>query len=285
MLDIRNFYFKGVLRSMSTSLGIDAAWTVNEPSGISLIQCNDPRRCTILRAGRSYDEFISGSIDWNKKAKGSKPELDKIIDCCKQCKTLPNVISIDIPIANYKIESRRFCENQISVTYGGKGASTHSPTMERPGNIAVSYFEQLTHLGYIWKTKEDNLNGESLIEVFPHTAIIEYFNLNYRYEYKVSKKNSYRLWKKLSKVEKNLKLKENLNFLTKYLSKRVVNIYEYLPILKSEDSYSMSFLKGYEDLLDSIICALVGIDYKEHEIRGFGDESGTIWVPTDKNFL
>lgn len=270
---------------MSISLGIDAAWTVKEPSGISLIHCNDPHSCDILRAGRSFDEFISGSINWNEKVTGSEPKLDEIIDCCKEYISLPNIISIDMPIANYKIETRRFCENQISVTYGGKGASTHSPTKERPGNISVSYFEQLTKLRYVWKTKDSNIIGDSFIEVFPHTAIIEYLNLNYRYEYKVSKKNSYKTWKHLSSEEKNLKLKDNLNYLTSFLSKRVINIYKYLPILRSEENYSMSFLKGYEDLIDSIICSLVGIDYKENDIKGFGDERGTIWVPTNKNFL
>lgn len=105
-------------------------------------------------------------------------------------------------------------------------------------------------------------------------------NLDYRYEYKVSKKNQYKSWKSLSKEERDKKLIVNINNLIVSLNSRVENIEEYLPLLNINKSYVAWFLKGYEDMIDSIISSLVGLDYLCNKIAGYGGEDGTIWVPS-----
>jgi predicted RNase H-like nuclease len=268
---------------MRYSLGIDAAWTIEEPSGLALLSFETPEFCEIVRAGRSYNEFVAGKINWSYKAIGSEPKLDVIVDVCSQINAKPTCIAIDMPISNYSIIKRRSCENHISSHYGGKGASTHSPTPERPGQISNTYFRELVSMGYEWKTNGSTAHENSFIEVFPHTAIIEYLKLNYRYEYKISKKNKYSGWKALTAEQRQKKLIDNLNYLVAFLSKRVENIHDYLPVLDSNKEYSANYLKGFEDLTDSVICALVGVDYLDGAVNAFGEDDGTIWVPNDKN--
>jgi hypothetical protein len=43
--------------------------------------------------------------------------------------------------------------------------------------------------------------------------------------------------------------------------------------------YSIKYLKGYEDLLDAVLSALVGCNFLEEKAEPFGDQTGVIWVP------
>ena len=51
------------------------------------------------------------------------------------------------------------------------------------------------------------------------------------------------------------------------------------PELLPEQSYSLAFLKSYEDVLDSLVCALSGWAYTAGRATAYGDEDGAIWVP------
>ena len=261
-------------------LGIDAAWTENQPSGISLLASKDDEQCKILRLGDSYENFLEKRQHLTVKPKGSKPEITKIIKNCEALGYSVDAIAVDMPLSNELITKRRSCENEISKAYAAKGASVHSPTIDRPGVIALDLIQSLREQGYFLATKNNKVHRKAVLEVYPHTAIIEYLNLDYRYEYKVSKKNSYRNWKSLTKEERNRKLINNLNHLIVNLGKRVINIEDYLPQLNSDVHYVGWYLKGYEDMIDSLISALVGMDYLLDNVIGYGAEDGTIWVPT-----
>ena len=43
---------------------------------------------------------------------------------------------------------------------------------------------------------------------------------------------------------------------------------------------SRHVLKAYEDALDAVICAYIGIHILEGRATAFGDEMSSIWVPT-----
>ena len=264
---------------MKYSLGIDAAWTNKEPSGVCLLRSTDGKTCEVIRLGKSYSEFINGNIEWNLKADCSEIELNELLKVCDELEVRPDCIAVDMPIASYHIKQRRACETEISKAYGGKGASTHNPNENRPGLISVELFNRLTESGYNWMTSGKEQNDKSLIEVYPHTAIIEYLNLDYRYEYKVSKKNKFKSWSSLSASQKNEKLIENLQNLVVQLAKRVPNIYNFFIKLDSKKKYSVNQLKGYEDAIDSVVCALVGMDFLFGNAIGYGNDKGTIWVP------
>lgn len=264
---------------MKYSLGIDAAWTNKEPSGVCLLSSKNGGLCEIIRLGKSYSEFIAGTIDWSKKADCVRVTTEDILKICQEAVSYPDCIAVDMPIAPYHIKSRRACESEISKAYGGKGASTHNPNENRPGLISLELFNDLSGSGYQWITKDMLPQDKSFIEVYPHTAIIEYLDLGYRYEYKVSKKNKFKTWASLSASQKNEKLILNLQFLVDELAKRIPNIYDFFMRLDPMNTYSINQLKGYEDAIDSVICALVGIDFVFGMACGYGDEQGTIWVP------
>ncbi|MPN55155.1 hypothetical protein SDC9_202834 [bioreactor metagenome] len=40
-----------------------------------------------------------------------------------------------------------------------------------------------------------------------------------------------------------------------------------------------STLKIYEDILDALVCAWVGIEYLNNRCCRFGDDNTTIWIP------
>jgi len=192
-------------------LGIDAAWTNKEPSGVVLIKANSFQDIKIINAGRSYEEFLKQDIDWNTKIHGSEPNMRELINLCDNLGCDVNCIALDIPLSPRNILERRVCDSEISKLYGSKGASTHSPNPERPGKISELIFQQLTDIGFDWAYEEKDNISKSFIEVYPHTAIIEYLNLDYRLAYKVSKKNKY--WKDINPKLRTEKLITNLNIL------------------------------------------------------------------------
>jgi len=157
---------------MIYSLGIDAAWTNKQPSGVCLLKSEDGNLCEILRLGRSYTEFGSGKFEWNQKVANSSTRLSEVLSACSDLDAHPDCIAVDMPIASYHIRSRRECETAISKEYGGKGASTHNPNEDRPGLISVELYHCMTKSGYLWMTNGMEHTNKSLIEVYPHTALI-----------------------------------------------------------------------------------------------------------------
>lgn len=264
------------------SLGIDAAWTEKNPSGVALLSELETGNWELLRVSRSYEEFISGDFSWSEKARGSIPEAGELLKVCSALVGEPDCVSIDMPIASFPITGRRACDNGISSHFGGKGASTHSPTPERPGRIASQMYTEFHSKGYEWRNIGAVEKKKSLLEVYPHTAIIRYLELDYRYEYKVEKRGSYKAWATLTPEERLRKLIRNLNHLSTSLKLRVSNIHEFIPVLEEETKYPTFYLKSVEDMLDAVVCAMVGMDYLNGRVEGYGAADGTIWVPTGK---
>ncbi|WP_425800804.1 DUF429 domain-containing protein [Desulfitobacterium sp. Sab5] len=253
-------------------LGVDAAWTHKEPSGVSLLRCLPGSLPELERAGRSYDEFCSGKIEWNSTPKGSLPSFKEIFDTITEH---IDVVTLDIPLSPNPITGRRQSDNLISSIYGRLGASTHTPNADRPGYIATTIYEQLSELGFNWAYQYSK--NPSFIEVYPHTAIIELFGYDYRFPYKVSKKAKY--WPGVSTKIRNRNIIEKLMELKGNLESEVTNIDHFLIKLDPDKHYPIKFLKGYEDLIDSIISALVGYYYINQKATPYGDNIGTIWVP------
>lgn len=253
-------------------LGIDAAWTHKEPSGVSLLRCSPFSPPELIRAGRSYKEFCTGKIEWRDTPKGSLPDFREMLNSLEE---QIDIIALDIPTSPEPISGRRHADNMISSKYGKFGASTHTPNIYRPGKISTDVFEQLTDLGFKWAY--ENIEEPSFIEVYPHVAIIELFGFQYRFPYKVSKKHKY--WPEASPEIRNRNIISNLQGLKSLLQSEVKNIDSFLVDLDQEKQYPTRFLKGYEDLLDSIISALTGYYYATRDVIAYGNDKGTIWVP------
>jgi predicted RNase H-like nuclease len=256
-------------------LGIDAAWTEKEPTGAALLAVNENNSIELVKIARSYEEFLKDNIQWNDSVSGSKPDFLCICGYCKNNGWDIDLIALDIPLAPERIKARRECDSQISRNYGKYGASTHSPNEERPGVISEIIFKQLLESGFDWNG--DAKKNKSFIEVYPHTAIIELFKYKYRFPYKVQKRLKY--WPKDTPEQRYKNIVFNLNELRGKLISYIPNLSDILQGLSLEQAYTTKYLKGYEDVLDAIVCALTGCFYIRGKAEGYGNQTGVIWVP------
>ena len=267
-----------VLR-MSYILGVDAAWTAHHPSGVSLLQQLPDSSLRVVKLARSYREFLAcDSPDWTTKPEPSPPLLIEVTKHCQDRGWPVQVVALDIPLAPQPVRGYREADRALTRAYSGRGAPVHSPTPQRPGLISDLIYQQLTGMGFRWAGAQAVLDHPSFIEVYPHAAIIELFGYAYRFPYKVHKRGQY--WRGDSPPERHRKSVRNLLELKEKIGGRVtyapgVRFPELLP----EQSYSLAFLKSYEDVLDSLVCALSGWAYAAGRATAYGNEEGAIWVP------
>ena len=109
----------------SAVLGIDDAWTVNQPSGISLlVQTNSGWRCIGLAP--SYEQFMAlaagKAVDWSQAPQGSEPDLEMLVQAALQLASpvKVRVIAVDMPVSLQKISGRRAADSAISKGVWGK---------------------------------------------------------------------------------------------------------------------------------------------------------------------
>lgn len=247
-------------------LGIDPAWAIEKnPSGIACVEGNLADgwkwkwKCTGLY--KSIDHFFH---DWDIRIPWTKDDflvkiLEKLgkVDC----------IVVDMPLSHGPVKGRRYADNEISRVFGKYHCSTHSAP-EYAYNIGASLLKQALNYGY-------SLN-HNIIETFPHPAILRLIpNLTDRLQYKVNKATCY--WPEKTFSERLTELKGNMNVLKNAIQREIK-----LPDDFVFDSISVkSKLKPYEDMLDALVCAWVGIVFKTSpkSIEKYGDDNGAIWVP------
>lgn len=89
-------------------------------------------------------------------------------------------IAIDAPLIINNQSGKRECERQVGQIYGARGASCHTANLTLfPTATSVMLSEQLQEQNY------QHITGQQWqIECYPHPAIIELFNLEYRLAYK-----------------------------------------------------------------------------------------------------
>jgi predicted RNase H-like nuclease len=185
---------------------------------------------------------------------------------------------LDIPLAPQPVRGYREADRALTRAYSGRGAPVHSPTPQRPGAISDAIYEQLIGAGLQWAGAQAVLDQPSFIEVYPHAAIIELFGYAYRFPYKVHRRGQY--WRSEPPPERYRKSVRNLLELKEKIEGHATCAPGVgFPKLLPEQSYSLTFLKGYEDVLDSLVCALSGWAYATGQATAYGDENGAIWVP------
>lgn len=179
-------------------LGIDAAWTAHNPSGVALVQRRaEGWQCLALAP--SYEAFLalaaSQPWDQNRKAQGSEPDPAALLEACqKLAGQAVDCVSVDMPLATTPITSRRAADTAIASRFGPKGCAVHSPSAERPGAIADQQLrERLAELGVPLHTTTPARQGPALIECYPHVALLALLKRDYRLPYKVSRSAQY--WK------------------------------------------------------------------------------------------
>ena len=269
---------------MKAVLGIDAAWTKTNPSGVALIRQDEESRWQFVAVAPSYESFIELSqcisVDWDKKPSGGIPEPGKLLEAAKSLLQGGEVtiVSVDMPLSHSPITKRRICDKLISRKFGSRKCGTHSPCKERPGAISDDLRESLEELGYklCVSGRGNRMNNRETIEVYPHTALLYLLNLSCRLPYKVTKSTKY--WPCKDSDERKELLVAKFREIEAGLRKEIGGIPDgWLRMSPYRESFN--YLKRYEDALDALICTWVGARYIMGRAVAYGDAAAAIWVP------
>lgn len=266
---------------MRTVLGIDAAWTENEPSGVALVQ-GEGDSWRLICAAPSYEAFLAArrgiNVDWQTgRFAGGIPNIPELISAAEcMAKARLCVVAIDMPLATVPITARRAADSEISRAFGSRGCSTHSPNAMRPGQLGVNLLAQLQKEGFPLATKESNCaSSPCTIEVYPHPALLTLLSLDYRLPYKLSRSSKY--WPDKSVSERIIRIVDGFEQINTALGKIMGGPPLSLP--PAGEVPTLSALKRYEDALDAIVCAWVGLRFTQGSVAPYGDKSAVIWVP------
>jgi len=275
----------------SLVLGIDAAWTPRNPSGIALVAVAAGHIPELLRVARACGEFTSGRKigrnDWlNPPPSEELLSVSGILDATRRYTgTQPNVIVLDIPLSPLPIRGRRPADNAVSTMYGSRWAGTHTPSTKRFGYVSATLFQQLSRSGYHWMnaTEHVQLNRQIryFLETYPHPVILEMLGLEKRLCYKVAKRQKY--WPNLTPDERWKNIASVLDRLHSALASRIGGLADRVPkacaILDAMPKSKGAVFKGIEDALDAVVCASVGCEFLAGHAFAFGDQYSAIWVP------
>jgi predicted RNase H-like nuclease len=257
------------LRWPGAVLGIDAAWTLKNPSGVALLSASGE----LISVAPSYKAFLEVAnglkLNWCQPTEAGGT-IDAVIRATtKMNDTYPvSVVAVDMPVSKVEIVRRRICDQAVSQEFGGNGCSTHSPNRERPGPTSEAFSRAMLSAGYNLATTQV-LDGKSYIEVYPHTALLRIMKADYRVPYKAGNRSRY--WPDLSTAARKEALLEQWKEIVAALEKKVGKID--IPI---NDGVN---LKAVEDAIDAIICAWVGYEYANGRAACLGDEDAAIWTP------
>ena len=261
---------------MRAVLGIDAAWTPTQPSGIALaVELTNGWR--LIAAAASYQRFHA-MADKRQPAEprpsGSLPDAPALLASATiLCGRPVDLIAVDMPLALTPINARRVADDAVSKAYGGRKCGTHTPSALRPGRISDALRESFERAGYPLGT--DRLALPGVIEVYPHPALVELLGASKRLPYKTSKVGNY--WPQASLQEGRAFLYRQWSEIAARLECEIAGVAATLPRL--ELNASPWEVKAYEDTLDAIVCAWVAICALEGSAKPFGNRDSAIWIP------
>jgi predicted RNase H-like nuclease len=261
---------------MQAVLGIDAAWTAHQPSGVALVT-KDPGRWRVVAAAPSYRHFIAMS-DQNPvlpvRPSGSLPEATALLAAASSlCGRAVDLVAADIPMARSSIVGRRYSDDQVSRAYGNRKCGTYTPSASRPGSLSGALTGDFTRAGYPLLT--ETITPPGLIEVYPHPALVELTGALERLPYKASKVGIY--WPLITPLERRRRLYRKWTDIAASLEGEIAGVTAALPQL-GLDARAVE-MKAYEDMLDAIICAWVGICALEGRATPYGNDDAAIWIP------
>ncbi len=265
---------------MPVVLGIDAAWTENEPSGVALVSGHADRwRC--LAVAPSYAAFLrlarGNPVDWAASVEAGVPDARLLLEAAYEIAAAKtNVVAIDMPIAHVPITGRRAADDAITREFGRQGCGTHSPSVKRPGPLGERLRAEFGALGFELGTTANSSPGRGrLIEVYPHVALLKLLSEPYRLKCKVSRMGKY--WPNQNREQRVIRLLEVWCRILDALRLEFDGLSLSLPAALSVRA--IAGLKRYEDALDALVSAWVGARFVEGRAQPYGDETAAIWVP------
>ena len=265
---------KGRFRAV---LGVDAAWTATEPSGIALA-VEGPEGWRLAAVEACYADFVEGAGVGPRadRPRGSRPDARALVEAARALSgRAPDCVAVDMPVGPHPIIGRRRCDNAISRAYGARKAAVHSPSAARPGSISDDLRAGFAALGFDVCVEPP---ARGLIEVYPHAALIEFLGERERLPYKAAKTTIY--WPDLPAEERHLKLRAVWASIVAALERRIEGVAPALPV-PGPDIRGWR-LKAFEDRLDAVVCAAVAIAALDGKAVAYGDGEGAIWVPCSR---
>jgi predicted RNase H-like nuclease len=261
---------------MRAVLGIDAAWTATQPSGLAVAIESDSgwRLIGVATSYGRFHDWAEGHPLGGQRPSGSSPDAPSLLSAAsKLCQRSIDLVAIDMPLAHTPIVGRRFCDDEVSRAYGARKCGTHSPSAIRPGRISDDLKTGFERAGYPLLTNA--VASPGVIEVYPHPALVELASASIRLPYKASRVRSY--WPSATASERRLLLYQKWGEIVSLLDAEIAGVAAALPGL--DVNAGKIELKAYEDSLDAVVCAWVGICALEGKGRPFGDENSAIWIP------
>ncbi len=258
---------------MRCILGIDPAWTVDGSSGVALLVEAQNGRWRCAASASAYGEFLH-QCDVHDYANGRTCDPRALLDAVRSFTGRPpEIVVADIPIASVEITGRREADDRVSKAFGARGAPTHTPNRDRPGDVGKRLALEFAGLGYPVATTATVVGTPfRLLETYPHPALIALTSANYRLPYKVQRVGRY--WPELPVGQRRVRLLETWATIVDALGRDV----DWLPPLPAVDS-RIRDLKGFEDILDAFVTAWVGIQYLNANVEALGDATAAIWLP------
>ncbi len=266
----------------SAVLGIDAAWTETNVSGVALVEQMADGRWRCVAVAPSYQEFLTvekRSVNWERRTEGGRPPAEALLQAARRLLGIGasvSLITVDMPLSLKAITGRRAADDEVSRHFGAAGCGTHSPSSIRPGCIANMLRAELTQLGFPLATKGAAGRSPRTLEVYPHPALLALTGRPRRLCYKASRVRSY--WKNASAAERIANLIAEWRTIRGRLMSRIDGV-----LLPSPRAARPRVLKRYEDALDALICAWVGIEYLAGNAVPYGDEHAAVWIPSRRS--
>jgi predicted RNase H-like nuclease len=260
---------------MRAVLGIDAAWTLSQPSGVALVS-ETSVGWHLVSAEASYQRFhaLADGLRPEERPEGSQPDPKELLSSSRKlCGRSVDLVAIDMPLALTPIVGRRVCDNAVSKAYGARKCGTHTPSAARPGRISDDLTRGFMEAGYPLLTRMAAPPG--VIEVYPHPALVELAGAPERLRYKASKVRTY--WRHGTPSERRDLLYREWAGIVALLQREIEGVAAALTT--PGPGASGPELKAYEDTLDAVVCAWVAMCALEGRAVPFGDESSAIWIP------
>lgn len=266
---------------MSVVLGIDAAWTAGAPSGVGLVVSQASAwRCVAVAP--SYEAFLGlaegAAVDWARRGfRGSAADVPALLAAAHRLAGAPvDVVTIDMPVSTQPISGRRTADNAVSRAFGARGCSAHSPSAVRPGALGAALSQAFADAGFPLATMAAGGSvGPRLLEVYPHPALLSLLGRGYRVPYKVSRARRY--WPSKTPARRIDALLAQFAAVYEALSAVFGSLP--LPAPAKFAAKTLAALKRYEDALDALVCAWVGVQFLAGKACAYGDEAAAVWCP------
>jgi predicted RNase H-like nuclease len=257
-------------------LGVDAAWTLAQPSGVALASDAGGawRLVAIAPSYVSFYALAEGEPTIAPPQSGSPLVVPRLLASSqKLCGQPVDLVAIDMPLAHGPVTGRRVSDDAVSKAYGARKCGTHTPSALRPGKISDDITAAFGQAGYPLLT--DAITAPGLIEVYPHPALVHLAKAPKRLPYKLSRIRSY--WPKSTVAERRALLLKEWSPIVTLLDRRIGGVAKALPLPHVDASGAE--LKAYEDMLDAVVCAWVALCALHGNATPFGDHHSAIWIP------